>query len=71
MIAKLVLGATIAAAAISTAAPAWAGPDNSFSQLCVEGQCSTPAPGAAPYRDTSQAKADLQRGLHDALSPRG
>jgi hypothetical protein len=69
MIAKLLLGAAIAAAAISTAAPSSAGPDNPFSNLCQEGQCSTAAPATVRHSDSPQERAEIQRGLHDALAP--
>jgi hypothetical protein len=68
MIAKFFLGAATAAAAISTAAPTSAGPENPFSQLCADSQCSTAAPAAVPQSDMSRVKVEIQRGLHDALS---
>jgi hypothetical protein len=64
MIAKLVLGAAIAATAISTAAPAAADPDNPFSHLCMDGQCSTRAPATVRHADPSQVWAGIQQGLH-------
>jgi hypothetical protein len=66
MIAKLFLGAAITAAAISAAAPAWADPDNPFSDLWVQGQCSTATPAAVP--DSGTSEADIQRGLRAAFS---
>jgi hypothetical protein len=72
MIAKLLLGAAIATAAIGTGAPASADPDSPFSHLCMGSQCSTPAPAGARHVDTSQVKAGIQQGWQDmqsALSP--
>jgi hypothetical protein len=66
MIAKLFLGAAITAAAISTAAPALADPDNPFGGLCVQDQCSSATQFAAPGSDTSQA--EIQRGLSAAIA---
>jgi hypothetical protein len=72
MIAKLFLGAAVAAAAISTAAPTSADPGNPFSNLCMGSQCSTAAPATVPHSDISQMKAGIHQGLYDmhsALSP--
>jgi hypothetical protein len=72
MIAKLFLGAAIAAASISTAAPTWADPGNPFSNLCMDSQCSTGAPATVPHSGISQVKAGVHQGWHDmqsALSP--
>jgi hypothetical protein len=70
MITKLLLGTAIAAAAIATAAPASADPGNPFSQLCMVGQCSTPAPANVRHYDVSQVQAGIQQGMHSVLSPR-
>jgi hypothetical protein len=72
MIAKLFLGGAIAAAAISTAAPAWADPSNPFNHLWMDRQCSTPAPATVCHSGISQVQAGIQDGSHDmqsALSP--
>lgn len=72
MIAKLLLGGAIAAAAISAAAPASANPDNPFSHLWMDGQCSTSAPPTTCHRGISYVQAGIQDGSNDmqsALSP--
>jgi hypothetical protein len=69
---KLLLGATIAAAALATAASASANADNPFGQLCMVGQCSTPAPAISRHSDLSdlsQLRAGIQEGLHFAPAP--
>jgi hypothetical protein len=68
MIAKLFLGAAIAAAAIGRAAVASANPDNPFSHLCMGSQCSTLAPTTARHVDISQVKPGIQQGWHDMQS---
>jgi hypothetical protein len=68
MIGKLLLGGAIAAAAITSAAPTSANPDNPFSHLCMDSQCSGPAPAPVSHSDTSQVQAGIQQGLHDMQS---
>jgi hypothetical protein len=68
MIAKLFVGGAIAAAAISTAAPTPADPGTPFSHLCMDSQCSTPAPASVSHSDTSRVQAGIQQGLHDMQS---
>ena len=63
MIPKLFVGTTVAAAAIAMAAPASADAGNPFSQLCVVGQCSTPAPATVRHPDASQVQTGIADGL--------
>jgi hypothetical protein len=69
---KLLLGAAIAAAALTTAAEASANADNPFGQLCMVGQCSTPPPAISRHSDLSdlsQLRAGIQQGLQLAPAP--
>jgi hypothetical protein len=68
VIAKLLLGAAIAAAAISTAALASANPDNPFSHLWMDSGCSTPAPATTCHRGISHVQAGIQDGSNDMQS---
>jgi hypothetical protein len=68
MFAKVFLGAAIAATAIGAAPLAAADADNPFSQLCMVGQCSTPAPASVAHIDPSQLRAGIQQGMHDMES---
>jgi hypothetical protein len=65
VIAKLLLGGAIAAAAISTAAPASANPDNPFSHLWTDNGCSTPAPATACHRGIAHIQAGIEDGAND------
>ena len=72
MLAKVFLGAAMAATAIGAVPLAAADTDNPFSHLCMGSQCSTPAPAGARHVDNSQVKAGIQQGWQDmqsALSP--
>jgi hypothetical protein len=68
VIAKLLLGGAIAAAAIGTAAPASADPGNPFSHLWMNSGCSTAAPATGCHRGISQVQAGIQDGLLDMQS---
>jgi hypothetical protein len=68
VIAKLLLGGVIAAAAISTAAPASANPDNPFSHLWMDRGCSTAAPATGCHRGISQVQAGIHDGSNDMES---
>ena len=70
MIAKLLLGSVIAAAAITTGAPTLAALDNPFGHLWMDGQCSAPAPVVVCHSDVSQVRAGIQDGLNDMQSGR-
>jgi hypothetical protein len=68
MMTKIVLGTAIAAAAaLGLAAPASAESDNPFSHLCIESQCSTPAPATVRHADPAQVQAGIQQGLQRGL----
>jgi len=69
MITKLFIGTAVAAAAIGMAGPVSADASSPFSQLCVVGQCSTPATSGVRHGDPSQVQAGIQQGLRAFLSP--
>lgn len=66
MIAKLLLGSAMAAAAMSTGAHTPAALDNPFSHLWMNGRCSA----AVCHSDVSQVRAGIQDGLRDMQSAR-
>ena len=68
MITKLFLGTAVAFAAISTATPASADASSPYRQLCIVGQCSTPAPAGVRQVDPSQIRAGIQEGMQFPMS---
>lgn len=69
MIAKLLLGSAMAAAAMSTGAHTSAALDNPFNHLWMNG-CSAPAQATVCHSDVSQVRAGIQDGLRDMQSAR-